>query len=383
MKSILLKGGLVFGLCLILCSCNSDDPEPGSGTFDVDVTFLKVGAKATFFYNDGWFNVDSLYLQVEKQLAPDTFLVRYSSETIAVSPTQYWVLKDNNLYMSIRLRDPDTYWLECQFGKGKGTTWNVTKLGIPYTYSIEDINTTVKIKNREITDAVKVKIVSPTGQTSFQYYSPSEGILGNGSIDEDVLMKPVHVTAGTTNTTSNTIPSISFGSFPFMAVGKYWNYQEYSLFGDPISVKLSIESKQSDKNIYKVKLTYDTDISYQYWYEDNGLLMAFEEGENYLNADPLYMDEAKATIGYGWGSYTSSKKFYIYKIANKNQSVSTYFGTLSCLAVSVSDGMFEQTNYWTKNKGNVLVDGWVEREVVASNARRADSSPLIGPLPIN
>ena len=110
-------------LCVLFFSCGSDDPKPAQ----VDVSFLKVGTKYTYYFDDGFFNADSIYTVVSKQLAPDTFLIRYSSESIALSPTQYWVLKDNNFYTSLRLRDPDAYTLECKFGKPVGTSWKTSR----------------------------------------------------------------------------------------------------------------------------------------------------------------------------------------------------------------------------------------------------------------
>ncbi len=365
-------------LSAVLFSCGGDDPTPNA---PVDVTFLKVGTKQTFFYNDQVFNVDTLRLLIEKQLATDTFLVRYSSETITVAATQYWALKDNNLYMSIRLRDPSTYKLECKFGAPVGTSWNVTKSGVTYTYSIEALNVSITTGDGVVTDGVKVKIHSPSGQDLFQYYSPSVGMLGTGSIDETTQNKLVHYTIGTTPNVEGKTPAISFGNFPFLAVGKYWNYSESSFFGDPIAVELLLESKEASRNVYKAKLTYAGDISYSYWFEDNGMLMVYEEGETVLNADPIYMNESIATLGYGWASLTGNNTMYIYTISSLNETVDTFFGSLSCMGIDVSNGLFStQTNYWNKNKGNALVSGFVTREVTSSNARKKNSGILYGPL---
>ena len=176
----IIKQSLCLLALITLLSCGSDDPQPNS----VNLPFLKVGTKYTFYYDDGLFNADSLYTIIEKQLATDTFLVRHNSETIAVGNTQYWTVKDNNLYSSIRLRDPSTYIIECKFGQPVGTTWDVVKAGAHFTYSIDALNAEVRTGDGLVKDAIKVKIKAASGQEGVQYFSPTVGLLGNGSIDE-------------------------------------------------------------------------------------------------------------------------------------------------------------------------------------------------------
>ncbi len=365
-------------LSVILFSCGGDDPKPAS---TVDVTFLKVGLKQTFFYDDGVFNSDTIRSVVEKQLATDTFLVRSYSETITTVPTQYWVVKDNNLYISFRLRDPATYQIECKFGQPVGTSWNVTKSGLTYTYSIEALDVSITTGEGVVNDAVKLKIHSPTGTDLIQYISPTVGVLGNGSITDNAVSKLYHYTIGTTPRITGNSPAITFGNFPFLAVGKYWNYTESSLFGGETAVQLLIESKDATRNIYKAKLTYGGVVSYSYWFEDNGMLMVYEEGETILNSDPIYMSETKATLNYGWMGMTGNSTAYIYTITGLNQTIDTYFGSLSCMAISVSNGLFStQTNYWNKNKGNVLVSGFIERNITSSNARKNNRNNLFSPF---
>jgi hypothetical protein len=360
-----IKQSLPLLALVTLLSCGGDDPEPAAG----NPTFLKVGMKYTFYYDDGLFNSDSLYTIVEKQLATDTFLVRHNSETIAVGNTQYWTVKDNDLYSSIRLRDPSTYIIECRFGQPVGTTWEVVKAGTHFTYSIDALDVPITTGDGVVNDAIKVKIKATSGQESFQYFSPTVGLLGNGSIDENASMKLIHYKIGTIASVNGSTPKITFGSFPFLAVGKYWNYFESTLWAD-VEVNLSIESKISN-NIYKVKLIYNGTASYSYWYEDNGMLMAYDEGETYLNADPIYMKDNIATVGYGWASITPNNTMYLYKITALNQTTGSYFGDLPCTVINVTDGWFSsQDNYWNANKGNVLVGGMVSRDVVASNARK-------------
>lgn len=352
---------------VVISSCSSDGEEPQPAT---EVTFLKVGTKYTLYYNDGFWNVDSLYTEVSKQLATDTFLVRNSSPTIAVAGTQYWVLKDNNFYTSIRLRDPSTYQIECKFNQPVGTTWNVTKNGVAYVYTIEELNATVNTGDGAVTDAIKIKITS-SSQSSVQYISPSVGMLGNGSVEEDVVAKVIHYKVGTTAPVTKNLPKISFGNFPFLKVNNYWDYVESNLLGDPVDVTTLVESKLPSTNIYKVKITYNGASSYSYWYEDAGMLMVYEEGEEVVEADPIYGNSSVAEVGYGWAGLTSTNTMFIYQVTDIDEVIDTYFGLIPCTEISVSNGLFtSQYNYWNQNKGNVAVGGFVTRDVVDSNAKR-------------
>ena len=376
MKPFLPNCAILLLASASLFSCSKDedvDPTPE----ETKLGFMKVGTSYTYYYNDGLFNADTVRTVVEKQLATDTFLVRHTSPTVAVANTQYWVVKDNNFYSSIRLRDPSTYSLECKFGQPVGTTWDVVKNKVPYTHSIEAVNVTVTTGDGEVKDAVKIKMRAANGQEAFQYFSPTVGLLGNGSISENVTMKLVHYKVGTTEPVEGNTPRITYGSFPFMTVGKFWYYTESSIFGNDVDVSISIDSK-SPQNIYKVKVTYDGTPSSQYWFEDNGMLMVYDEGETYLNADPIYMKETIATEGYGWGSLTPTGKFFIYTIEAVSEVSDTYFGELPCMQISVTDGLFtSQVNYWNAAKGNVLVSGMVSREVLDSNARKQSRLPAI------
>ena len=142
-------------------------------------------------------------------------------------------------------------------------------------------------------------------------------------------------------------------------------------------MEIKIDSKLADKNIYKVKLTYDGDVSYLYWYEDRGLLMVYEDGEEIEEADPVYETLSQAKVGHGWVSPASTGTVFIYRVTALNETMDTYFGELPCMAIDVSNGLFSsQTNYWNQNKGNVLVSGLVSRDLTGSNARR-DGLPLI------
>jgi hypothetical protein len=293
-----------------LLSCgDGDDPQPVSAT----PTFLKVGTRLDFYYDDGFFFEDSIRTIVDGQLATDTFLVRHFSETIAVGGTQYWTIKDNDFYTSIRLRDPSTYILEFRFGQHVGTSWPVVKAGVSYTYSIEALNETVTTGDGPVTDAIKIKVKAASGQESINYISPTVGLLGTGSVSEATPMRLIHYRLGSQALITASLPPITYGNFNFMAVAKYWNYTESSLFGGEVDVNVLIEGKVPSTNIFKVKITYDGVSSYSYWYEDNGMLMAYDDGENLLNADPIYMRENIAQVGWGWASITGNGTLCLFK----------------------------------------------------------------------
>jgi hypothetical protein len=83
-------------------------------------------------------------------------------------------------------------------------------------------------------------------------------MLGNGSVgDETATSTITNYTVGTTSSADIHVPAISYGNFPFLAVGKYWEYTEYDFDGNETAVDVKIDSKLPNKNIYKVKLTYD------------------------------------------------------------------------------------------------------------------------------
>jgi hypothetical protein len=379
MKLLISRLLALAALCVIVlissCSSDGEEPQPAS-----EVTFLKVGTKYTMYYDDGFWNVDSLYTEVSKQLATDTFLVRNSSPTIAVAGTQYWVLKDNNFYTSIRLRDPNTYQIECKFNQPVGTSWNVTKNGVSYVYTIEELNATVTTGDGPVTDAVKIKITSGN-QSAFQFISPTVGMLGNGSVSEDVVAKVIHYKVGTTAPVTKNLPKITFGNFPFLKVNNYWDYVESNIVSE-VDVNTLVESKLPSSNIYKVKVTYDGTPSYSYWYEDAGMLMVYEEGEEVVEADPIYMSTTIAEVGYGWAGLTSTNSMFIYNISEIGEVYDTFFGELPCVGIDVSNGLFtSQTNYWNQNKGNVFVSGFVSRELTDSNARAKKKMSIL-PIPV-
>src|SRR5688572_21199724 len=111
---------------ILISSCSTEEPEPvddptdnpidstGNPTGPTDIptdpannstsAFLRVGTRWDFYYNT-FLGTDTIGIEIEEQLGADTFLVRNYAEEIAVIPTQYWVMKDDNLYVSFRLRD--------------------------------------------------------------------------------------------------------------------------------------------------------------------------------------------------------------------------------------------------------------------------------------
>ena len=374
---LILNVLLLTGVTGLFISCGSDE-DSGS---KVAVTFMAEGAEY-HYYNVSFFGNDTIKSIVEKQIGKDTFLVRNYSETITVFPTQYWVLKDGNFYSSFRLRDPNAYYIECKFGKPKGTSWKVKRGSVNFTYTIDEVDATITTGQGEITDAVKVRV--KTGSSVFyQYVSPTVGLIGTGDFeDPDASMYLVKYFPGTPETTDNVVPAITYGNFPFLKVGNYWTYYESTFFEDD-EVTVTVESKLPSKNIYKVNIAYASGSeSDGYWYEDNGYLMAYDEGEEIVEADPIYLHESQAELGYGWGSLTGSGTTFIYEIESLDESIETFYGELSSMGISVTDGLFSsQTNYWDLNKGNVLVTGLVYRDVIASNVRRGQGGfiPILAP----
>jgi hypothetical protein len=343
---------MVFVLCTLSCE-DSNDPKPST------IPFLMVGASYTY-YLDG---IDTIKTVVEKQLAADTFLVRTYSKTVDVLPTQYWVLKDSIFYSSIRLRDPSTYQIVCKFGEPVGTSWPVHKGSELFLYSIEAKNVSINTGEGLVKDAIKIKVSSQSAPPVFQYISPTIGILGNSSVNEKNGLSLIHYTLGQSNITNNIIMPITFGSFPFLEVGKYWNYTEES--------SILIESKLSTNNIYKIKHEGRGDF-YSYWYEDNGILMEYEENENILNADPIYFSKEIAVDGYGWVSSYREGVIAINTITELDILTDSFFGAgLPCMKINVKFNLSNaQSNYyWHENKGTILITGFAPREVIDSNVR--------------
>jgi hypothetical protein len=99
--------------------------------------------------------------------------------------------------------------------------------------------------------------------------------------------------------------------------------------------------------------------------------MVYDEGEQVEQADPIYEDAAQAEVGHGWVGLSPTGTVFIYEVMALDEVTDTYFGELPCMTIDVGSGLFStQTNYWNQNKGNVLVSGFVSREVTESNARR-------------
>jgi hypothetical protein len=384
-KSVLFL--LVLGISV---SCKKgSDPAPSSnnsnnggntGGSNSGVTFLKVGTTHTYLYT-GFFG-GTVITKVEQEVGKDTFMVRNTSEEVTtIYPTVYYVLKDGNLSSSFRLRDPNTYFIRCKFNVPVGTSWSGTENGSAFTCTIDSLNASVNTGKGLVKDAIKVKIVIG-GRTTYNYYSPTLGLLGTGSFGSDAEAQLEDYTI------SNLAPSgaaypITFGDYAFMKVGNKWRYSESIFGGDEDFVNISIESKLPNANIYKVKVAYESDASktaYQYWYEDNGLLMVYEDGESLLSADPIYMNESIAKVGYGWAGRTGLNTLFIYKITDLDSPQTTYWGELPSMGIAVSNGLFAaQTNYWNKDKGNVLVSGLLSRDVVSTNVRKGSDNRIIIP----
>jgi hypothetical protein len=379
MKHLFKFNLLIFALTFVFFACNKkkDNPTPSNSNNgnpgNVSVTFLKEGAHYIYDY-DSFFGSDTVGAFVEKQLAQDTFLVRYYTTIDGIYPTQYYVLHNGELSSSFRLRDPASYQVLCKFNQPVGTSWTITSGSYIYTCTIDSVNAKVITGKGMVTDAVKVKLtLNGTSQSSYNYYSPSVGILGTGNYGSTASMQLKDYTLGTTTGTTppSKLPAITFGSFPFLKVANYWRYNITTLSGSDV-LKVQINSKSS-QGVYAVSLTYESDnsTSTEYWFEDNGYLMVYEAGEKIYQADPIYMNPSSSKVGYGWTGLTSSGSTFIYKISDLSATASsTAFGSLSCMQIDVSNGVFSsQSNYWNANKGQVSIDGLQTMDAIESNAK--------------
>ncbi|MEN7547574.1 hypothetical protein AAG747_06635 [Rapidithrix thailandica] len=363
------------------CSSGSEDssnpdpkpiPDPDPEVPEVAISFLKEGTEYMYDYNNG-LEVLPINMVVEKQLSKDTFLVRNYTETPYVNPTIYWVLKDNMWYSSYRLRDPDFYQVECKFGQPVGTSWTVTRGIYTSTYTIEAVDVTVKTGKGDVEDAIKLKIKDPFGDIEYSYVSPTVGPIGNGDYDPEGGESSLQLkdyTLGSLSKDENVLPAITFGDFPFMKVGAYWKFSAEDISGKKSVYTQEIIGKVDGKNIYKVKLTNAEETVYSNWYEDNGLLMSYEEGETLVQADPIYMDASVAKPEYGWTGTAKNGSVFIYRIAEMNRKTNTFFGELPCMLIDVTNFNTWQTNYWNQEKGHLSIDGiFLTSEVVSSNAK--------------
>ena len=370
----------MLALTIFSCSKKSSDPEPNNTTnnSNTKVTFLKVGTVSRYHYTS-LFDDDTLKTVVEEEIAKDTFLIRNYSPITTIIPRQYMVLSNNVLSLSTRLRDKNYYQVVCKFGQPVGTTWDVYRNGVfSYKATIDSLNARVVTEAGIYNDGVKVKIVAGSS-ISYQYYSPSAGILG---LKNSSFNLKSHSTGSVSSNAPVKVPGITYGNFNFLKVGNYWKYSLSDIFSNDVdSIRLDILSKDS-KNIFKVKVYQQSTNStvYQYWFEDNGYLMVYMDGESVLNADPIYVDPSKIKVGQGWSGYDGSTS-YIYKIESLSEDVtSTKYGSLPCLAINVSSGFFSsQTNYWHTDKGQVAANGFSSQDLVYSNVRKNTESRTISP----
>lgn len=349
-------------LFVLIISCKKKNEIPASNnvieTEKVDttgeeksiITLLKVGAKTTYFA-ENFFDSDTIVTVVESEIAKDTFVVRNYSDMLSVAPVTYLVKNGNTLYFSYRMRDPKSYSVLCKFDMPVGTQWNVYS-GPKFAYSatIDSINVTYSSPYGVIKDVVKVKMVSASNSVSYQYFSPSVGILGFSRTNLEILD---HVNGVKALNPPIKIPAITFGSIDFMKTGNSWDYS----FENGEELITTIVSK-STSNIYSVLNEFKVENKKvnEYWFEDNGLLMIYEEGETYINADPVYVVNSKAVVGQGWVGTTKTGSRYSYKVSSLDETIyNDKYGEIKALEITVSSGIFPQTNYWSHQKG--LIQG--------------------------
>jgi len=361
-KGLNLVVYLVIVFLSMSCKKDKDAVDLNNG-----VVFLKTGTAYTYSYSG-----ETVTSVVDQEAGRDTFLIRnYSTTVDTVFPAVYYALKDGNLSRSIRLRDPESYVVVCKFNHPEGTTWNATdEFGTASVYTIDSVNTKVNTGKGWITDAIKVRCVSGTS-TRFYYYSPSVGFIGTGSAGTGATITLTDYSISTTSPSGNSYP-ITFGSFPFIKIGNEWTFEETSSSGK-VMVNKSVDNKVGKTNIYRVKVTRDTQTAtFEYWYEDHGRLMVYEQGENALQADVVYIDQAVSEVGDGWVSKTKEGNIILSRISSLNASQSTGWGALSAEEIELKslEG-WTAKDYWNKDKGNLLTTGGISRILVNSNARVA------------
>jgi len=370
---------LLFSITLF-SSCKKDDPV---APIQVDnPAFLKAGTNL-YFISDSYAFSDTLNISIKEEIGVDTFLVRFISESYDFHPTQYWVIDNGVLKSSFRLRDPDSYITECKFGYPVGTTWNADRSGYIYKYTIESVDETFQYYGGELNDVIKIKVEDSFGTVSYYaYYSPQIGPLGDGEFETDGDMYIVNHEIGTASATTTKIPAQTFGNLPFLKVGNTWNFTEYGML-ETESFDVEITSVSAN-NIYTVKYSYPSANSTQYWFEDNGYLMAYEEGETTIQADPLFQIVDDAVVGYGWSNMKKDKSFFIYKIGEKDTQFETYAGDIDCMSIDVSSGFFSfQTNYWNNEKGFIGTEGWAADIYLEGSTLKSGTNKKTGLFRIN
>lgn len=360
-----LKSVVYLIIIFMSMSCKKDKDSVIDG--NRGVVFLKVGTAYTYSFKG-----ETVTSAVEKEAGKDTFLIRNYSETVdTLFPAVYYALNNGNFSRSIRLRDPASYVLVCKFNQPEGTTWNITdEYGRASVLTIDSVNTKVNTGKGWIKDAIKVKTVTGNS-TTYNYYSPTIGYIGQGSVSTSASIQLTDYTISTASPTRASYP-ITFGSFPFTKIGNEWTFEVSTTSGKD-NVTKSIDNKVGKSNIYKVKVTRDSQpnlFTFEYWYEDHGRLMIYEDGESALQADVVYMDESISKVGDGWVSKTKDGSILLSRISNLNLMKSTGWGQLSSEEIEIKnrEGLSAK-DYWNKDKGNVLTTGDISRVLVNSNAR--------------
>ena len=368
----------------VSCKKKSNEPTPSSTNGNTNqVTFLKAGATYNYLYTDFLQTNTPVKMVVEQEIAQDTFLVRNFSSVLAMIPTQYYVINNNTLSASFRLRDKTSYQVLCKFNAPVGTNWTFNNFGTPYTYTIIGVNVSVTTGSGVISDAVQVRAIDNASDTTYAYYSPTVGPLGTIPYKStNYGMQLISYTQGVASTNvPATVPAITFGSFPFLKTGNYWTYYE-SEFGSVVDTITITVSGKSTQNVFTISTfqqsTDSTSISY--WFEDDGLLMNYASNESLSQADPIYMNPASAKTGYGWTVYSETGSPVIHTIGSLDSSgTSTYYGNFSgVMAENASNnGLYVQlTNFWDPNKGIVYSSGIVSEDLYQSNLRTARTTPL-------
>ncbi len=363
---------IVIGLSIITFSCKKEEEINPSGEVSASPTFLKVGSEWTYDHElIVGLGYDTTKRVVEEQIGEYIYKVRNYSNSDYMPTYTYHMVKDNNFYTSYRLRHEDSYYIECKFGAPVGTKWTADMYLYTMDYEIVAINDTIKTLDQTITDAIKIKATrSADNKTAYTYFSPTVGPLGTGSYEEEPSMRLKTYKIGTTpRDETKRLPAITYNNLGFMKTGNYWKYNNPDGWSYD-SVIVEIMEKLSSNDIYKIKLTeYYEEIkaeSIQYWYEDNGFLMIYEDGEPQLKADPTFAFGTIAEIGYKWVGYTDKSSF-IYEITELDYELETdYFGKVSTTEINVinTSALSAQANYWNLDNGMVYTSGIFDQLIV-------------------
>lgn len=384
----------ILSFLFVFSACKKDTIDPEDTSSDTptenskNVTFMNEGYINTY-HQETWLEEYDFTMEVESEIKKDVFVLRQTSTSFSTIPTLYWKLENDILYSSFRMRDDNNYFVECKFNEIDGASWTRNISGSEYTYLVESNSDTLTIAGQLRDDLVKIKVSSPSGSISYNYYSYSLGYIGSTNSSGSWTVKLTEHEKKTIPTTLETaFPARTFGSFDFLRTGVFWNFEYYDLnTGLTNTIDVKVLTKDS-KNIYKVQLiTVTSGVSQteiQYWFEDDDYLMVYDENESIDEADPIFVKSNKAKVGLGWTGKSISGTNFNYKISEINALfVTNLHGEISSTRIDSGTGGFwgaTQNNVWSDSKGQIATTGWIYLDLTGSNAKNAAEQPYLGPL---